>query len=49
MKTKALNEFTARALLVLKTAQASGDRDTMRVIIDALGKAHGIPASYPRG
>jgi hypothetical protein len=34
-------------LLVLKTAQADGDNKTARVVIDALAKAHGIPASYP--
>jgi hypothetical protein len=29
------------------TAQADGDRKTVRVVLDPLAKAHGIPASYP--
>lgn len=48
MKTgKELNEFTKRTLRLLKTAQADGDRETMRSIIDSLGVAHGIPTNYP--
>ena len=49
MKTKELNDFTARCLLALKTAQADGDRKTARIIANALAKAHSIPASYPPG
>jgi hypothetical protein len=47
MNTKELNDFTARWLMALKTAQADGDRKTARIIVDALAKAHGISASYP--
>jgi hypothetical protein len=48
MKTaKELNDFTMRMLLALKTAQMDDDRETMRTIIDSLGEAHGIPATYP--
>jgi hypothetical protein len=39
--------FTGRCLLALKTAQADGDHKTARIVVDAIGKAHGIPASYP--
>lgn len=39
--------FTARCLLVLKTAETDGNRKTIRVVIDTLAKAHAIPASYP--
>jgi hypothetical protein len=46
MKSKKLNDFTKRMLLALKTAQMDGDRDVERQLIDALVKAHGIPASY---
>jgi hypothetical protein len=47
MTIKERDAFTGRWLLALKTAQADGDRSTVRVIIDALAKAHGIPANYP--
>jgi hypothetical protein len=33
--------------MALKTARADGDRKTIRVVLDALAKAHGIPANYP--
>jgi hypothetical protein len=39
--------FTTRWLMALKTSQADGDSKNVRVIIDALAKAHGIPANYP--
>jgi hypothetical protein len=39
--------FTARWLMALKTSQADGDNKNVRIIIDALAKAHGIPANYP--
>ena len=47
MNTKELNAFTARWLMALKTAQADGDHKTACIIVNALAKAHGIPASYP--
>ncbi len=31
----------------LKTSQADGDSKNLRAIIDALAKAHSIPANYP--
>jgi hypothetical protein len=39
--------FTTRWLMALKTSQADGDSRNVRIIIDALAKAHGIPANYP--
>lgn len=42
-----LDDFTARWLMALKTAQPDGDRKRVRIIIDALAKAHGIPTNYP--
>ncbi|MCC8954111.1 hypothetical protein H8B02_11755 [Bradyrhizobium sp. Pear77] len=39
--------FTARWLMALKISQADGDTRRVRIIIDALAKAHGIPANYP--
>jgi hypothetical protein len=47
MTIRERDAFTARWLLALKTAQADGDHKTARIIVDALAKAHGIPASYP--
>jgi hypothetical protein len=47
MTIKERAAFTARCLLVLKTAHSDGNSKTVRVVIDALAKAHGIPASYP--
>ncbi|MEH2484362.1 hypothetical protein [Bradyrhizobium sp. AZCC 2230] len=47
MTAKQLHEFTARWLMALKTAQADDNRKNVRIIIDALAKAHGIPANYP--
>lgn len=47
MTAPQLNDFTARWLMALKTSQADGDHKRARVIIDALAKAHGIPANYP--
>lgn len=46
MTAKQLNDFTCRSLMALKTAQADGDHKNVR-IIDALVRAHGIPANYP--
>jgi hypothetical protein len=39
--------FTTRWLMALKTSQADGNSKNVRIIIDALAKAHGIPAAYP--
>ena len=39
--------FTTRWLMALKTSQADGDSKNVCIIIDALAKAHGIPANYP--
>jgi len=47
MNTKELNAFTARWLMALRTAQADGNRKTVRIIVDALARAHEIPAAYP--
>jgi hypothetical protein len=41
------NTFTTRWLMALKTSQADGDSKHVRIIIDALAKADGIPANYP--
>lgn len=46
MTAKQLNDFTARWLMALKTPQTDGDRKNVRIIIDALTRAHGIPANY---
>jgi hypothetical protein len=48
MTAKQLNNFTARWLMALKTSQADGDGKNVRIIIDALAKAHGISANYPQ-
>ena len=42
MTAKQLNQFTARCLMILKTAQTDGNSKTVRVVIDALAKAHGV-------
>lgn len=47
MTLKERDDFTARWLMALKTAQAHGDHKNAQIIVDALAKAHGIPASYP--
>jgi hypothetical protein len=47
MTAKQLNDFTARWLMALKTSQADSDHRHVRIIVDALAKAHGIPANYP--
>jgi hypothetical protein len=47
MTLKERDAFTVRCLMILKTAQAVGNSKTARVVVDALAKAHGIPASYP--
>jgi hypothetical protein len=47
MTARQLNEFTTCWLMALKTSQANGDNKNVRIIIDALAKAHGIPANYP--
>jgi hypothetical protein len=39
--------FTTRWLMALKTSQADGDSKNVRISIDALAKARGIPANYP--
>ena len=39
--------FTTRWLMALKTSQADGDAEHVRIIIDALARAHGIAANYP--
>jgi hypothetical protein len=49
MKTRALNEFTARTLMALATARA--DRDVIdadiRVMEACLAKEHGLLSPYP--
>lgn len=47
MTIKERDAFTCRWLMALKTSQANGDSKNVRIIIDALAKAHGIPADYP--
>lgn len=47
MTIKERDAFTARWLMALKTAQADGNRKNVRIIIDALAKAHGISANCP--
>jgi len=47
MTLKERDAFTTRWLMALKTSQADGDSKNVRTIIDALAKAHGIPANYP--
>lgn len=47
MTVKERGAFTARWLMALKTSHADGDNKNVRIIIDALAKAHGIPANYP--
>jgi hypothetical protein len=42
MTLKERDAFTARCLMILKTAQADGSGKTVRVVIDALAKAHGV-------
>lgn len=49
MTVQERDAFTTRWLIALKTSQADGDGKTMRIIIDALAKAHRIPANYPNG
>ncbi len=49
MTIKERDAFTGRCLLVLATARADKDHKTVRTVLDALAKAHGIPASYPAG
>ncbi|WP_262048460.1 hypothetical protein [Bradyrhizobium sp. Bra78] len=46
MSAQQLNDFTVRWLMALKTSQADGDHKRVRIIIDALAKAHGIPVNY---
>jgi hypothetical protein len=41
-----MNDFTARCLMALKTSQASGNSRRVRILIDALAKAHGLE-NYP--
>jgi hypothetical protein len=31
--------------MILATARADGDRKTVRVVLDSLAKAHGVPAA----
>ena len=46
-KNMRVDAFTARWLMALKTSQADDDTKRVRIIIDALARAHGIPANYP--
>jgi hypothetical protein len=32
---------------LLKTSQVDGDHKSVRIIVDALAKVHGIPVNYP--
>ena len=48
MTVKERDAFTGRCLMILAPARADGDRKTVRVVLDALARAHGInPATYP--
>jgi hypothetical protein len=48
MTIKERDAFTGRCLLMLATARADGDRKTVRVVLDALARAHGVAPAAPR-
>jgi hypothetical protein len=48
MTIRERDAFAGRCLLVLATARADDDRKTVRVVLDALAKAHGIAPAAPR-
>ena len=45
---KERDAFTGRCLMIIATARADGDRKTIRVVLDALAKAHGVRAVAAR-
>jgi hypothetical protein len=48
MAIKERDAFTTRCLMILATARADKNNKTVRVVLDALVKAHGIPAHAAR-
>jgi hypothetical protein len=48
MTIKERDAFSTRMLMALKTSQADGDSRRVRVIIDALARAHGLENYPPR-
>jgi hypothetical protein len=42
MTSKERDAFTCRCLMILATARADGDRKTVRVVLDAMSRAHGV-------
>jgi hypothetical protein len=42
MTIKERDSFTGRCMLILATARADKDHKTVRAVLDALAKAHGV-------